>query len=304
MGETSPFSVACMSEATCRGTPIVPGVSLRSPGPRSLNWMLSMTAQDLYFDSIKEHRGSYFVEYRPPSNGCSLAILTITFLGSVDSAKVIQSMETELAFWLSRYPIPLMVFGYDEAHNPIAPRKADETCLVGWIAPGGGDANLSWNLNDLSNHLDSAPAHPDWRTIYSDIPFRTGDQIKEHALRQLREQRKGFLVLKLALSMWLAVIPATFAIAEFLGPQWLGAIVLAYSLWKAWRVARELWGHSTPSPSASASREKQRKMDHYFYHCERNPSGFARLVLENFDADARERTRIEAAQIAANSQFK
>jgi hypothetical protein len=30
-------------------------------------------------------------------------------------------------------------------------------------------------------------------------------------------------------------------------------------------------------------------MSHYFYHCERNPDGFARLKVENFEREAKER---------------
>ena len=31
-------------------------------------------------------------------------------------------------------------------------------------------------------------------------------------------------------------------------------------------------------------------MNHYFYHCERNPEGFMRLKVENFEREAKERT--------------
>jgi hypothetical protein len=38
-------------------------------------------------------------------------------------------------------------------------------------------------------------------------------------------------------------------------------------------------------------------MNHYFYHCERNPEAFNRLKFENFERDAIERTRDEAEAI-------
>lgn len=213
----------------------------------------------LYFDSIKEHRGSYFVEYRPPSGDCTFAIMTLVFLGPVDLAKVVHSMETELKTWLSRYPVPLMIFAYDEAENMIAPKSETETCLVGWKIPDSDEIRQSWTLDDLTKFLESAPLHPDWRTVYSDVPFRTDAQVKANTRKQLDEQRKGFRVLKVILLLWLAVIPATFAVIEFLGPQWLGVIVLVYSLWKAWRAGREIWGHSKPPPSEIAASEKKQK---------------------------------------------
>lgn len=53
------------------------------------------------------------------------------------------------------------------------------------------------------------------------------------------------------------------------------------------------------TPREEEKGEKQRKMDHYFYHCERNPDGFARLKIENFEKDAGERVRAEAAALAS-----
>ena len=42
-------------------------------------------------------------------------------------------------------------------------------------------------------------------------------------------------------------------------------------------------------------------MEHYFYHCERNPDGFMRLKSENFRDDARERVRQEAEELRSTS---
>jgi hypothetical protein len=42
-------------------------------------------------------------------------------------------------------------------------------------------------------------------------------------------------------------------------------------------------------------------MEHYFYHCERNPAAFARLMNENFEIDLREKTREEAAKLATTA---
>jgi hypothetical protein len=40
-------------------------------------------------------------------------------------------------------------------------------------------------------------------------------------------------------------------------------------------------------------------MKHYFYHCERNPEGFARLKAENFEREAKERI-IKEAELLRN----
>ncbi len=42
-------------------------------------------------------------------------------------------------------------------------------------------------------------------------------------------------------------------------------------------------------------------MRHYFYHCERNPEGFARLKVENFEREAKEQTLKEAEALRNKS---
>lgn len=38
-------------------------------------------------------------------------------------------------------------------------------------------------------------------------------------------------------------------------------------------------------------------MNHYYYHCERNPKGFRRLRAENFEEDEKERIKQERESI-------
>ena len=43
--------------------------------------------------------------------------------------------------------------------------------------------------------------------------------------------------------------------------------------------------------------EKRQKMEHYFYHCERNPEGFMRLKVENFERETMEENIAESHAI-------
>ena len=207
-------------------------------------------------------------------------------------------MENELRHWLSRYPVPLMIWAWDSKEDMIRPDGKGGNCLVGWIDPAAGGVRHSWNIDDLTEFLNAAPSVPDWRAIYVDVAVRTDTEVKADAMRKLVERRKQVRILKIILLLWVAVLPATWAILEFLGPQWLGVVVLAYGLWKAWRAGMKIWGLTKSSPKEEEKAERQRKMDYYFYHCERNPDGFARLKLENFEKDAGERVRAEAAALA------
>ncbi len=257
--------------------------------------------QYLYFDSIRERRESYFAEYQPPVADSQFATLSLIFLHQVSWERVTESLDKEIRFWMRRYPVPLMVWAYDDKEDILRPTDGGRDCLVAWISPDSGEIVQSRNINELTDFLAQAPAQPDWRTIYADVPVRTDAEVKAKAHERSLEQARRARLLKIALALWLAVIPAGYAIFEFLGPEWLGLIGLAFVLWKAIRIASRIWGHATPSAREVAKAEKKRKMEHYFYHCERNPVGFLRLRSENFENDARERIRKEADELATKT---
>jgi len=63
----------------------------------------------------------------------------------------------------------------------------------------------------------------------------------------------------------------------------------------------KIWARTKRSPAELAEAKKKSKMEHYYYHCERNPAGFLRLKGENFESDSRERVRKEADELANKS---
>lgn len=255
-------------------------------------------SQYLYFENIKEDRGSYFVEYQPPVTDSPFATLHLVFLHQISWEHVLEFLDREIQIWMQRYPVPLMVWAYDDKEDTLRPTDSEGDCLVAWLAPTSGEIVQSWNINDLNDFLTQAPAHPDWRTIYADIPARTDAEVKAKAYKRSLEQSRQARLLKISLILWIAVIPAGYAIFELLGPEWLGLVGLIFVLWKALKVALRIWGRTKPSAREVAQAEKKRKMEHYFYHCERNPIGFMRLRSENFESDARERVRKEADELA------
>lgn len=249
----------------------------------------------LYFNPIKENRGSYFVEYRPPVSNNPFAALNLVYTASYDLNSVADSMQAEVAYWLARYPVPIMTWAFDAEENAIRPHgDSDDGLLVGWYAPGTTTLTFAWKIKGLPPFLNDTATIPDWRTIYKDVPFRTDAEVKAKVNQQSTEIRKQTLTLKIILAIWLAVIPAVWAVTQYLGPQWLALAVLMYSLWQTFRAARKLFWPIKPSKSAKDKAETEFKMRHYFYHCERNPQGFARLKIENFERDAKKRILKEA----------
>jgi hypothetical protein len=253
--------------------------------------------EKLFFENVKEHRGSYFVEYQPPQSDNAFATLNLVFPGGVEPVQAATLIRLEVDRWLKRYPVPLMASAFDASEDLIRVNDGGDAHLVGWLLPTG-KVVTSWKLDDLRTYLKTAPPHPDWRTIYADVPFRTSSQVKADADKYVQERRQQNFVLKLILLIWVCVIPATWAIVQYLGPEWLGLVVLIYSLWQIWRTWMKMSGRAKPSQAELEKAEKERKMAHYYYHCERNPIGFERLKAENFEKSISERTRKEAEELA------
>jgi hypothetical protein len=252
----------------------------------------------LQFDPIKEHRGSYFVEYLPPLSNNPFATLNLVYPESYDLGSVAGAMKAEVAHWLLRYPVPIMAWAFDAAENIIRPHgDTDDGLLVGWYAPDTAVLTYAWKIKGIPPFLNDTTKLPDWRTIYKDLPFRTDAEVKASAKKKSTKIRKQNLALKIVLATWLAVIPATWAIVQYLGPEWLAVVVLIYSLWQAFRAVRKLFWRVEPSKLEKEKAGKDLKMRHYFYHCERNPKGFIRLKVENFERDAKERIQKEAEAI-------
>lgn len=248
----------------------------------------------LHFESIKEERESYFVEYQPPVANEKFAMLNLIFPTEVLWERVKELLDEEVEHWLERYSVPLMVWAWDEKEDIIRPPNRDGDCLVAWTGADSGEVMKSWNIEDLDDFLKEAPCHPDWRTIFVDIRVRTHAEVKSEARDRLLEQKRQNRLLRIFLTLWLAVIPAGYVVFEFFGPEWLGLIGLVFVVWKALKTSLRMWNLTKASGIEEKEREKRTKMEHYFYHCERNPEGFFRLKTENFREEARERVREEA----------
>lgn len=258
-------------------------------------------AEHLHFEDIKEPRDGYFVEYQPPSRGIAFATVNLVFTRALDKGAAADIMLEELTAWVKRYGVPVMASAWDAQENRIRPKDEGDSFLVGWQTPAG-DFVHSWQHTDLDGFLKANPSQVDLRTAHKDIPFKTDAQLQADADIFVQQRRRQNRYLKAILFGWLAVIPAGIALFQYLGPEWLGLVALIFSLWKAGRAGFRLWRNSKPTPWEEAKAEKQHKMDHYYYHCERNPEGFARLKVENFQKEAAERTRKQAEALIRPTQ--
>ena len=125
--------------------------------------------------------------------------------------------------------------------------------------------------------------------VYEGIPFRLQEEVRQKAQRDALITGR---VIRLFL-FFVVVVPVLIEIIS-MGVDWLGYILSTISISLGiYKVAKEM-GWLKPSRRAKEEAEKDLKMRHYFWHCERNPEAFNRLKIENFEREAIERTRKEA----------
>jgi hypothetical protein len=248
----------------------------------------------LFFEARKEDRGWYFVEYQPPASGCRFATLQLVVLEKARSPEdIAASMEAELVIWLERYPIPIMVSAFDDTGSVIG-LDSNRPCshLIGYIEKETHRVVTEWRL--LTNdELPNDALDPSYlRKVYSGIPFKTKGQLRKQAEEKAQQLRLGWWVV----FAWAVLVPAGVAVLEWWS-DWLGIAVLIYSLYKAVEKALRLMVKWPKSKAESQKEAEEARMHHHHYHCERNPEGFERLKLENFERWAREEIYKEAQDL-------
>jgi len=238
------------------------------------------------FEKIEEARKNYYVSYTPPIADINFASLHVVFSDNPPDEPFIRKiMESELKYWIDRYPVPLMVTSFDTNDNSLISGDYYEASLVGWIDRNQNAIITSWKCRDLDEAIKQFPTEKEWPEIYTDIPYETAKEIEEKNAAARKELVKGVRILKVMLILWLAVLPAGWAVFITLGPAWVGGAIFVYTLWKSFNIACRIWGGKAPTNKAGREAEIARKKDHYYYHCERNPVGFEKLRTENFAED-------------------
>lgn len=255
----------------------------------------------LLFEATKEDRGWYFVEYRPPISGYQFATLQLVVLEKARTPEEIAaSMEAELVIWLERYPIPIMVSAFDDTGGVIAlDRHRPCSHVIGYIDRQTHKVVREWRLLTNDELPKDALDASYLRKIYSSVPFKTKLQLR----RQAQEKGKRLWLGWWIVFIWAAVVPAGVAILEWWS-DWLGFVVLIYSLYKAVEKALRLMGKWPQSKAEVQKEAEEARMGHHHYHCERNPEGFERLKLENFERWAREDIHKEAQALRRSAKDK
>lgn len=254
-----------------------------------------MNPDEIRFASIKEDREWYFVEYFPPLPGYRFSVLQLSILEPRAVGDIAAAMELEALDWINRYPVPLMAtaFSLDESVFSLSNARPIDH-LLAWPETKTAKTVLRWQLVKDDDLPAVALDRNYLKQIFSDISFKTGQEIRAAADKHFAALRMGWWIV----FMWAVVVPLMVAVLEWWSDL-LGLVVLIYAFVKAGIQALRLTGHLPQSKRVRDREAEESKMRHYAYHCERNPEAFERLKFENFKRETIEKTRAEAAALKA-----
>jgi hypothetical protein len=250
---------------------------------------------NLKFEKIQEGRSDYYCEYSAPSLNANFAILNITFPNESNIANAKSICETEIEHWVRKYGVPILLFAWNSSEDQISLQENSnsnplENKLIGWLDNSDGSFKKSYRRDEQDRALKLYTAPTDWREVYKGINYIELDTSKTAANARAIDLLKKIRFQKIVLVVWLAVIPACWAIIQYCDPLWLGIAVTIYAVYRSILDGLKTWGYIKPT---MAEREKSRiyaQKEHHHYHCIQNPDGFLRLKLENFKREAENET--------------
>jgi len=214
-----------------------------------------------------------------------------------DENDIRKLMERELRTWLTRFPVPVMVSSFDATESLIHFSNNQHSAhLMGYIEPETGKSVERWGLLQ-ENELPAARTTAEYLEMaYEKVPFRRREDVVRAVDDRDRKLRAGVRIFR-AVIVFIAAIPLAIELIG-LGVNWLGYILQGISICAGLYKVAKVSGWIKSSKPAREEAESKRRMEHYYYHCEKNPEGFSRLKCENFEREAKERTAQEAAEIA------
>jgi hypothetical protein len=188
-------------------------------------------------------------------------------------------MEEELSFWLKRYRVPLFVTSFDVKGDLISIEPYSH--LTGFL---DADNHLVKRWGEFTN--DEFPADQVTQgylaSVYRDVPFRFAEDVRVKVRREARIMKATGL----SIVLFTVIIPLLIEMVSW-GVEWLGHLLEFGSFLKGLHEIGKPLGWIKPSQKETDKALRKQKMEHYFYHCEKNPAAFQKLKFENFESEER-----------------
>ncbi len=255
----------------------------------------------IIWDTIKESRDGFFVNYVSPRSDNWLASLNVVFTKSYPLEAIAEILEIEFKYFSQRYPTALIAHAIDDVGRVIDLSSVrPDSCLCGYFDPQKLQLVMVWRilLDDQCPVYLKSKKH--LQEIYKKLPSRTEKQIKTELTTQCRQRRQAKKIIIFLSFLWLLAIPLCISFIE--GKYtWIAILLLLYNLGKSTLKWLKLTGYLKKSDREIKKDEVELAKNHYYYHCEKNPKGFLRLKFENFDCERRDQIKKEMENLLSNN---
>jgi hypothetical protein len=250
------------------------------------------------YETVRESRGWYYVEYRPPTGGNKFAGLNLIITEDRAKDEIVGAMEAELKLWLRRYPVPIYATAWDDKEDiyDFSGLKPNNH-LIGFF-DSDKTLRLHWESVKPEAIPDTALDQEYTDNLYFDLDFKTYAELEAESQKTIKGIKRGHFLMVI----WFVVIPITVLILEF-SSNLLSAVIFLYSVSKGLETWLELRGKLPKSKRDKEKEEEERLKNHYYYHCQMNPDGFNRLKKENFEKMAKEQIAKEAESLKRNKKL-
>jgi len=238
--------------------------------------------EEIYREQIKERRETYYVTYQPADSRFCFAFLNLVYPEDVpDKKQIADHVSQEVAEWLSRYPVPVVAAAFDATDECVNHSDAKDFHFIGFVDPITSRIVSKWSsLSDKD--LPAEHLRPGYlATVYKSVPSKPKSLVRHEADQKARRLKLGLQIFRI-ISIFGVGIPLLIEIIS-LGVAWIGYVLATISISTGAFKLGKVFRWIKPSKRQLAKDEEVRKMRHYFYHCERNPNGFNRLKIENFE---------------------
>lgn len=250
--------------------------------------------RNLKWDKVKESREKYYVIYKPIRKvGVNYASLDLYFISNFKNEEIANVMENELEIWINRYPVPTIIFPTDKSDNDILlgnVRSGD--FLLGYL---DHDSKGIVNVLGDSEELIYSEAINDITDkeliqIYNGLGYKTIKQVEQELYKKYNNRYKvnKFINSIVKAGLFIGIVVETVT----LNSLWLG---LYFYLKEIIKFIAKLSGYKTKKKIKN--RKKKADMEHYYYHCNKNPSGFLKLKQENIEKESRERIKKQSEEL-------
>lgn len=237
------------------------------------------------YKPICEVNEYFLLEYAPPTIYTKLAIISITILKDISVENIVTLVEAETNKWIKKYPISTVTNTYFKNGDTVEliTLKSSNSYLCYFDI----EKNLilaTWDYSIKPNNVYYV--ENDLNGMFEEFKI-----IKEYDPDfETKKQNNKLLQLRVTMVILFCLIPIIYEVISYTGNILVSNITMGFALYTAIIAGLKILRLVPETKKEKELAEINRKKEHYYMHCERNPEGFNKLKFEIIRRDEERKT--------------